>query len=93
LSEEDFYPAIGGLLNPAHSDTGDTMMMSLYFALGVFLPQMVIALNEDFDSVTVKNVIIYPRLLPICPRLGQAAEVLSVEFSFSGQALREPRGR
>lgn len=32
-----FYPAIGGLLDPAHSDTGDTMMMSLYFALGVFL--------------------------------------------------------
>ena len=31
------YPAIGGLLDPAHSDTGDTMMMSLYFALGVFL--------------------------------------------------------
>ena len=31
------YPAIGGLLDSAHSDTGDTMMMSLYFALGVFL--------------------------------------------------------
>jgi Family of unknown function (DUF6632) len=31
------YPAIGGLLDPAHSDTGDTMMMSLYFALAVFL--------------------------------------------------------
>jgi hypothetical protein len=31
------YPAIGGLFDPAHSDTGDTMMMSLYFALGVFL--------------------------------------------------------
>lgn len=31
------YPAIGGLRDPVHSDTGDTMMMSLYFALGVFL--------------------------------------------------------
>src|SRR5438309_10528621 len=31
------YPAIGGLRDPAHSDTGDTMMMGLYFALGVFL--------------------------------------------------------
>jgi hypothetical protein len=31
------YPAIGGLVDPAHSDTGDTMMMSLYFALGIFL--------------------------------------------------------
>ena len=31
------YPAIGGLRDPAHSDTGDTMMMSLYFALGIFL--------------------------------------------------------
>jgi len=31
------YPLIGGLLHPADSDTGDTMMMSLYFALGVFL--------------------------------------------------------
>lgn len=31
------YPAIGGLLHPAQSDTGDTMMMGLYFALGIFL--------------------------------------------------------
>ena len=31
------YPLMGGLRDPAHSDTGDTMMMSLYFALGVFL--------------------------------------------------------
>ncbi len=31
------YPAIGGLMDPAHSDTGDTMMMGLYFALGIFL--------------------------------------------------------
>jgi len=31
------YPAIGGLRDPIHSDTGDTMMMSLYVALGVFL--------------------------------------------------------
>jgi uncharacterized protein DUF6632 len=31
------YPLIGGLLRPADPDTGDTMMMSLYFALGIFL--------------------------------------------------------
>jgi hypothetical protein len=31
------YPLIGGLLHRADSDTGDTMMMSLYFALGIFL--------------------------------------------------------
>ena len=31
------YPLIGGLMHPADSDTGDTMMMSLYFALGIFL--------------------------------------------------------
>src|SRR5262250_2744161 len=31
------YPALGGLRNPMLSDTGDTMMMSIYFALGVFL--------------------------------------------------------
>jgi hypothetical protein len=31
------YPAIGGLSDPAHSDSGDTMMMSLYFTLGIFL--------------------------------------------------------
>jgi len=31
------YPVIGGLLDPAHSDTGDTMMMGLYFTLGIFL--------------------------------------------------------
>jgi len=31
------YPLIGGLRNPANSDTGDTMMMSLYATLGIFL--------------------------------------------------------
>jgi hypothetical protein len=31
------YPLIGSLLHPADSDTGDTMMLSLYVALGVFL--------------------------------------------------------
>ena len=31
------YPLIGGLLHPADSDTGDTMMMSLYFTLGILL--------------------------------------------------------
>lgn len=30
-------PVIGGLRDPAHSDTGDTMMMGLYTALGIFL--------------------------------------------------------
>lgn len=31
------YPVIGGLRDPTHSDTGDTMMMGIYFVLGVFL--------------------------------------------------------
>jgi hypothetical protein len=31
------YPLIGSLLDPAGSDTGDTMMLSLYVALGIFL--------------------------------------------------------
>jgi hypothetical protein len=31
------YPVIGGLRDPANSDTGDTMMMSLYFTLGILL--------------------------------------------------------
>ncbi|HET9181113.1 MAG TPA: DUF6632 domain-containing protein [Candidatus Angelobacter sp.] len=31
------YPALGGLHNPANSDTGDTMLMAIYAALGVFL--------------------------------------------------------
>jgi hypothetical protein len=30
-------PVIGGLRDPAHSDRGDTMMMGLYTALGIFL--------------------------------------------------------
>jgi hypothetical protein len=30
------YPVIGGLRDPAHSDTGDTLM-GLYVALGIFL--------------------------------------------------------
>jgi hypothetical protein len=31
------YPLIGSLLHPAGSDTGDTIMLSIYVALGVFL--------------------------------------------------------
>jgi hypothetical protein len=31
------YPLVGSLLHPAGSDMGDTMMLSLYVALGVFL--------------------------------------------------------
>ena len=31
------YPLIGSLLHPADSDTGDTMMLSLYVARGSFL--------------------------------------------------------
>lgn len=31
------YPALGGLHNPAESDTGDTMMMAIYGTLGIFL--------------------------------------------------------
>ena len=31
------YPLIGSLLHPADSDIGDTMMLSLYVTLGVFL--------------------------------------------------------
>src|SRR5262249_19423710 len=31
------YPVIGGLRDPANSDTGDTMMMALYCTLGIFL--------------------------------------------------------
>ena len=31
------YPAIGGLRDPANSDTGDTMMMGIYASLGIFL--------------------------------------------------------
>jgi hypothetical protein len=31
------YPLIGSVLNPVGSDMGDTMMLSLYVTLGVFL--------------------------------------------------------
>ena len=31
------YPIVGGVLHSDQSDTGDTMMMSLYATLGVFL--------------------------------------------------------
>jgi len=31
------YPLIGSLLHPADSDTTDTMMSSIYVALGIFL--------------------------------------------------------
>ena len=31
------FPVKGGLQDPVHSDTGDTMQMAIYFVLGVFL--------------------------------------------------------
>jgi hypothetical protein len=31
------YSLIGSLLHPADSDSGDTMMLNLYFTLGIFL--------------------------------------------------------
>ena len=31
------YPLVGSLLHPEGSDTGDTMMLSLYVTLGIFL--------------------------------------------------------
>jgi hypothetical protein len=31
------YPAIGGVLDPVQSDTGDTMQMAIYASLGIFL--------------------------------------------------------
>jgi len=32
------FPAIGGIRDPVHSDTGDTMLMGgIYFTLGLFL--------------------------------------------------------
>ncbi len=31
------YPLIGSLLHPAGSDMGDTIMLSIYVALGIFL--------------------------------------------------------
>ena len=37
LFSADIYPLIGSLLHPAGSDMGDTMMLSLYVTLGVFL--------------------------------------------------------
>ena len=37
LFSAGIWPAIGGLRDPAHSDSGDTMMTALYFALGIFL--------------------------------------------------------
>jgi hypothetical protein len=37
LFSAGIYPLIGSLLHPAGSDMGDTMMLSLYVALGIFL--------------------------------------------------------
>jgi len=36
LFSAGIYPLIGCLLHPADSDTGDTMMLSLYVTLGIF---------------------------------------------------------
>jgi hypothetical protein len=37
LFSAGIYPLIGSLLHPADSDIGDTMMLSLYVTLGIFL--------------------------------------------------------
>jgi hypothetical protein len=37
LFSAGIYPLIGSLLHPAGSDMGDTMMLSLYVPLGIFL--------------------------------------------------------
>jgi hypothetical protein len=37
LFSASILPVVGGLRDPAHSDTGDTMMMGLYCTLGIFL--------------------------------------------------------
>jgi len=37
LFSAGIYPLIGSLMHPADSDSGDTMMLSLYVALGIFL--------------------------------------------------------
>jgi hypothetical protein len=37
LFSAGIYPLIGSLLHPAGSDMGDTMMLSIYVALGIFL--------------------------------------------------------
>lgn len=37
LFSSAILPVVGGLRDPAHSDTGDTMMMGLYCTLGIFL--------------------------------------------------------
>ena len=37
LFSAGIFPVIGGIRDPGNSDTGDTMMMGLYFAMGVFL--------------------------------------------------------
>src|ERR1700688_4113045 len=46
------YPLIGSLRHPADSDTGDTMMLSLYVALGIFL------------LIPVRSPSANPRLIP-----------------------------
>jgi hypothetical protein len=37
LFSAGIYPLIGSLLHPTDSDSGDTMMLSLYVALGIFM--------------------------------------------------------
>ena len=43
-------PLIGGLRDPAGSDTGDTMMMSLYLTMGIF---MLIAVRRPTEHRTM----------------------------------------
>ena len=43
-------PLIGGLRDPAGSDTGDTMMMSLYLTMGIF---MLIAVRRPAEHRTM----------------------------------------
>jgi hypothetical protein len=55
------YPMAGGILRPAHSDTGDTMMMGIYATLGVFLLLAVRNPSEHRSLIAFTMVQLRPR--------------------------------
>ena len=65
------YPAIGGLRNPANSDTGDTMMMGIYLTLGIFL---LIAARNPAAHRSLIAFAAHQGVLPGCNSLQPAPE-------------------
>ena len=69
------FPTVGGIQDPAHSDTGDTMMMGIYATLGVFL------LIAAWNPARHRSLIIFAA----CANLAHAVVTSTLGFGIPSQ--------